>query len=78
MFWVTDSRNEMYVYVYIYIYIYIFPYLQEEALYKYPITTYPDVDDITSALDPFLRLFNVVLKWQKAEKRQFITHFSFI
>ncbi|XP_041350374.1 dynein heavy chain 12, axonemal-like isoform X3 [Gigantopelta aegis] len=42
---------------------------KEEALYKYPITTYPDVDDITSSLDPFQRLFNVVLKWQKAEKR---------
>jgi dynein heavy chain len=44
-------------------------YKQEEALYKYPITTYPDVDEITHAVDPFQRLFNVVLRWQKAEKK---------
>lgn len=42
---------------------------QEEALFKYPITTYPDVEEITSSLDPFMRLFNVVLKWQRAEKK---------
>lgn len=42
---------------------------KEEALYKYPITTYPDVNDITVAVDPFQRLFNVVLRWQKAEKK---------
>ncbi|XP_063405511.1 dynein axonemal heavy chain 12-like isoform X3 [Mytilus trossulus] len=42
---------------------------KEEALYKYPISTYPDVNDITVAVDPFQRLFNVVLRWQKAEKK---------
>lgn len=42
---------------------------KEEALYKYPVTTYPDVNDITVAVDPFQRLFNVVLRWQKAEKK---------
>ncbi|PVD24358.1 hypothetical protein C0Q70_14839 [Pomacea canaliculata] len=42
---------------------------KEEALFKYPITTYPDVEEITSSLDPFMRLFNVVLKWQRAEKK---------
>uniref|UniRef100_A0A2C9M9T7 Uncharacterized protein n=1 Tax=Biomphalaria glabrata TaxID=6526 RepID=A0A2C9M9T7_BIOGL len=42
---------------------------KEEQLYKYPVSVYPDVEDISSSLEPFLRLFNVVLKWQKAEKR---------
>nr|KAG5708500.1 hypothetical protein BaRGS_026227 [Batillaria attramentaria] len=42
---------------------------EEEALFKYPISVYPDVEEITSSLDPFLRLFNVVLKWQRAEKK---------
>lgn len=42
---------------------------KEEALFKYPISVYPDVDEITTSLDPFLRLFNVVLKWQRAEKK---------
>merc|ERR1711894_543702 len=42
---------------------------KEEQLYKYPLTTYPDVDEISTAVDPFLRLFNIVTKWQKAEKK---------
>lgn len=48
---------------------FLFLFEQEEALYKYPISTYPDVNDITVAVDPFQRLFNVVLRWQKAEKK---------
>ncbi|XP_013387188.1 dynein heavy chain 12, axonemal, partial [Lingula anatina] len=42
---------------------------KEEVLYKYPISTYPDVDEIKVAIDPFQRLFNIVLKWQKANKK---------
>ncbi|KAL8620603.1 hypothetical protein ACOMHN_017884 [Nucella lapillus] len=42
---------------------------KEEALFKYPVSTYPDVNDISGQLDPFMRLFNVVLKWQRAEKK---------
>ncbi|KAL3853467.1 hypothetical protein ACJMK2_017003 [Sinanodonta woodiana] len=42
---------------------------REEQLYKYPVTTYQDVEDITNAVDPFFRLFNVVLRWQRAEKK---------
>ncbi|XP_069101059.1 dynein axonemal heavy chain 12-like isoform X1 [Argopecten irradians] len=42
---------------------------KEELLFKYPVSTYPDVEDITAAVDPFQRLFNVVLRWQKAEKK---------
>ncbi|KAK6177269.1 hypothetical protein SNE40_015399 [Patella caerulea] len=42
---------------------------KEETLFKYPVTTYPDIEEISTSLDPFNRLFNVVLKWQKAEKK---------
>lgn len=39
-------------------------------MYKYPISTYSaDVDEITNQVEPFYRLFNIVLKWQKAEKK---------
>ncbi|GAB1601341.1 dynein heavy chain 12, axonemal-like isoform X2 [Argonauta hians] len=42
---------------------------KEEQLYKYPLTFYPDIEEITSTLDPFVRLFTVIVKWQKAEKK---------
>lgn len=57
--------------------------MQEEVLYKYPLTHYPDIDEITTLLDPFVRLFTVIVKWQKAERKlvlcfastSFIIHF---
>ena len=42
---------------------------KEEALYKYPVSKFSEVDEITSAIDPFMRLFQVVFKWQRAEKK---------
>ncbi|XP_052285538.1 dynein axonemal heavy chain 12-like isoform X2 [Dreissena polymorpha] len=42
---------------------------KEEQLYKYPVTAYPDVEEITNAVTPFQNLFSVVFKWQKAEKK---------
>jgi len=42
---------------------------REETLYKRPMTEYPDVEDIGSSLDIFYRLFHVVSRWQKAEKK---------
>ncbi|XP_064633435.1 dynein axonemal heavy chain 12-like isoform X2 [Lineus longissimus] len=42
---------------------------KEEVLYKYPIGNFPEVEQITSAVEPFQRLFLVVVKWQKAEKK---------
>ena len=32
---------------------------QEELLYKYPVSTYMEVEEINNAVDPFLRLFAV-------------------
>jgi hypothetical protein len=41
----------------------------EEQLYKYPQTQFPELDEINTGLDPFARLFQAVVKWQKAEKK---------
>uniref|UniRef100_A0A0L8HIS0 Uncharacterized protein n=1 Tax=Octopus bimaculoides TaxID=37653 RepID=A0A0L8HIS0_OCTBM len=42
---------------------------KEEVLYKYPLTHYPDIEEITTLLDPFVRLFAVIVKWQKSERK---------
>ena len=52
---------------------------EEEALFKFPQTSYQDVGDISTIssgegkmkaeIEPYARLFNTVLKWQKAEKK---------
>lgn len=42
---------------------------REEQLYKQPLTEFADVEDIGAMLDLFHRLFLVVSKWQKAEKK---------
>ena len=42
---------------------------QEEELFKWTPTTYPQLDQIGHAIDPYQKLFNTILKWQKAEKR---------
>ena len=42
---------------------------KEEILYKYPVSNYPEVDEVSTAIDPFMRLFQVVFKWQRAEKK---------
>ena len=52
---------------------------QEEALFKFPQSSYQDVGDINTIqsgegkmkvnIEPYARLFNTVLKWQKAQKK---------
>ena len=42
---------------------------KEEVLYKFPVSQFPEVDEISSAIDPFMRLFQVVYRWQRAEKK---------
>lgn len=42
---------------------------KEEGLFNMPPTEFPEVEEISIALDPFQRLFSVVQKWQKAEKK---------
>ncbi|RUS86015.1 hypothetical protein EGW08_006227, partial [Elysia chlorotica] len=41
---------------------------KEESMYKFPTTEYPEWDAISTALEPFAKFFNTVLKWQRCEK----------
>lgn len=43
--------------------------MQEEELFKYDLSTYPDIERIHTALEPYQKLFNLALRWQKAEKK---------
>ncbi|XP_046853911.1 dynein axonemal heavy chain 7-like isoform X3 [Xenia sp. Carnegie-2017] len=42
---------------------------QEEELFKWEQTTYPQLEVIQQSIDPYLKLFTTVLKWQRAEKK---------
>lgn len=42
---------------------------KEEGLYKFQISQFPEVDEITTMIDPYMRLFQVVSKWQRSEKK---------
>ncbi|MCI4387417.1 hypothetical protein PGIGA_G00073950 [Pangasianodon gigas] len=42
---------------------------KEEALYNWDLTVYPEVDMIKENIEPYQKLFGLVLKWQRTEKR---------
>ncbi|XP_016404673.1 dynein heavy chain 12, axonemal [Sinocyclocheilus rhinocerous] len=42
---------------------------KEEALYKWDQTSYPEVEVIKESIEPYQKLFNLVLKWQRTRKR---------
>jgi len=42
---------------------------KEEALYKFQVTQFPEVDEISTTIDPYMKVFQTVSKWQKAEKK---------
>lgn len=42
---------------------------KEEALYKWDQTVYPEVENIKENLESYQKLFSLVLKWHKTEKR---------
>ncbi|XP_052396332.1 dynein axonemal heavy chain 12 [Carassius gibelio] len=42
---------------------------KEEALYKWDQTTYPEVEVIKESIEPYQKLFSLVLKWQRTRKR---------
>ncbi|XP_063065421.1 dynein axonemal heavy chain 12 [Engraulis encrasicolus] len=42
---------------------------EEEKLYKWDPTTYPTVEVIKESIEPFQKLFALVLKWQRTEKK---------
>ena len=42
---------------------------KEEELFKWELSTYPQIEAISSSMDPYQRLFSTVHRWQKAEKK---------
>jgi len=42
---------------------------QEEVLFKWDTTEYPIVENIQTSIEPFQKLYNLVLRWQRSEKR---------
>ena len=42
---------------------------KEEELFKWELSTYPQIEAISSSMEPYHRLFSTVLRWQKAEKK---------
>eukprot|EP00794_Sanderia_malayensis_P007414 gene7414-8234_t len=42
---------------------------EEEDLFKWEVTTYPEIEILTSAIEPYLKLFSLVVKWQRSEKK---------
>jgi len=42
---------------------------KEEVLYKFQVTLFPEVEEITTMIDPYMRLFQAVSKWQRSEKK---------
>jgi len=44
---------------------------KEEALYQWEVTRYPELDAIKENIDPYQRLFCLVQRWRRSEKRCF-------
>lgn len=42
---------------------------KEEVLYKWDQTFYPELEVMKETIEPYQKLFNVVLKWQRTKKR---------
>ncbi|XP_021099628.1 dynein heavy chain 12, axonemal [Heterocephalus glaber] len=42
---------------------------KEEELFKWELTKYPELDNLKNNIEPYQKFFNLVLKWQRAEKR---------
>lgn len=42
---------------------------QEEIQLKYPITSFPEIQEIMNYIDPYIRLYTSVLNWRKSLKR---------
>ncbi|CAL4096187.1 unnamed protein product, partial [Meganyctiphanes norvegica] len=41
---------------------------QEEALFKFPLSSFPDLEELKACLVPYEELFTLVMKWRKYEK----------
>lgn len=67
--WVRNVRFEIKLNFYIHIMLIVFETFKEEVQFKMQRSEYPQLDVIKVNLDPFSRLFNTVLKWQRSEKK---------
>ena len=47
----------------------MFFHIKEEELFKWDITTYPEIDFINVSIEPYQKLFSAVVKWQRSEKK---------
>lgn len=46
---------------------------QEEDFYNLENTTYPEIEELAEIIDPFQKLFNLVLNWRRTESRSEFT-----
>lgn len=46
---------------------------QEEDFYNMENTAYPEIDELRELIDPYQKLFNLVLNWQRTESRSGFT-----
>ena len=42
---------------------------KEEELFKWELSTHPQIETISASMEPYHRLFTSVHRWQKAEKK---------
>nr|XP_033781609.1 dynein heavy chain 12, axonemal isoform X2 [Geotrypetes seraphini] len=42
---------------------------KEEALLKWDLTAYPEMDALKANIEPYQKIFSLILKWQRTEKR---------
>ncbi|XP_053325574.1 dynein axonemal heavy chain 12 [Spea bombifrons] len=42
---------------------------KEEALYKWDLTSYPELDFLKVNIEPYQKIFGLIYKWQRTEKR---------
>ena len=45
-------------------------------MYKYPVSTFPELDAVKNEVDPFFKLFQNVMKFQKSEKKWLYGNFK--
>ena len=51
---------------------------QEEVQLKYPITSFPEMNEISNYIDPYIRLYDNISNWRKCMKRWLDGDFSLL
>lgn len=42
---------------------------KEEELFRWELTKYPELEKLKVNTDPYQKLFNLILRWQRTDKR---------